>query len=152
MTVTKEQIERLKQLSQDFGRRISPSLNQIIKAHNDLHALISAWEAIQPRPIEDSTPNEQHLLYCPETFALSNKERWEVDFYEKGRRVGQHSNISRHPWATHFIPLSALPKPGVNCDTCQDTGETMGMDCVGNAPFERQQYCPDCGSGEWIDT
>lgn len=40
-----------------------------------------------------------------------------------------------------------------HCDTCDDTGEVMGMACYGGPPVERLQHCPDCTDrgGEGIE-
>lgn len=31
------------------------------------------------------------------------------------------------------------------CDTCEGSGEIIGMTCTGGQPFETEMECPDCG-------
>lgn len=66
--------------------------------------LEAAEKALAWRPIETCPPDTRVLLYSPYRH-VTNPERVECDVY-RDTRAG-----SRHPWATHWLPLPTLPEP-----------------------------------------
>ncbi len=104
MAITKEQIERLKTLTTDHAEFKGVMVNV-----SDLSALISAWQAIQPRHASEAK-NGEHGYGFVKGYTPAPMER---SIYN-GRRCWRNVYGDLiHPTGepTHFIPLSALPKP-----------------------------------------
>lgn len=59
-------------------------------------------------PIETAPHGESVLLYCPER-GPTNPERVELGCASTGHRNAIGSTVSRHAWATHWMPLPAPP-------------------------------------------
>jgi hypothetical protein len=63
------------------------------------------------QPIETAPHEELVLLFCPE-IGPYNRQRVELGYASQGWRSGAYSTMSRHAWATHWMPLPAPPKGG----------------------------------------
>ena len=67
--------------------------------------LVPEW-----RPIEEAPHGEDVLLFCPDRGCPTNRARIELSKAVWGSSGDGWSNISRHSWATHFMPLPLPPK------------------------------------------
>ena len=60
------------------------------------------------RPIETAPHGDDVLLYCPDR-GDTNRSRIEVGPASQGWRNEAVSNMSYHPWASHWMPLPPPP-------------------------------------------
>jgi len=115
MTVTKEQLERLRKAKDPLagtGLELEPIFTPV--RIDDLTALIAAYEAMEARPIAEHDKDGSWVLAH-----WQHEWRWarwldnsKSDIPWTGWRVPSmepHPRGAKSP--THFIPLSALPKP-----------------------------------------
>ena len=124
---TKEAIKRLEEYASEVDEHGSLRSSDIIEVFSDVHKLIAAIEAMEPRPIP-SPPNggtfgiteppyngeQLFLIWNRPPAVLQHEVAFWNSLHKRWCRLHEFAcNQNPESQPTHFIPLSALPQPEV---------------------------------------
>jgi hypothetical protein len=112
--ITKEQIEDVMK----FARMAMQTGPVAVARLEEVERLALAGLAVQPRPIEEAPKDVGNKILAFNERYSWGQCYWTLDDFAKRPRpywnwVGKQTTDSRTWPPTHFIPLSALGKPGV---------------------------------------
>lgn len=100
-------------ITKDFLKKSFKDIETIIKKQDNSQLVAAPADMVmQWRDISTAPHNQIVLLYSPGTGCESNPPRIECDYASHGWQNEIASNLSRHGWATHWMPLPPTPQEG----------------------------------------